>query len=52
MEPHSRVLLKCLLKRLKARLHYKLALKPSWLEPVPQVHTETSSTIEMLPKAA
>ena len=36
----------------KAHLHYKLVLKPSWLEPVPHVHTETSSTIEMLPEAA
>ena len=31
---------------IKARLHYKLVLKPSWLEPVPRVHTE------MLPEAA
>ena len=35
---------------LKAHLHYKLVLKPSWLEIVPRVHTETR--IEMLPEAA
>ena len=31
---------------LKARLHYKLVLNPSRLEPVPHIHTETSLTIE------
>ena len=34
---------------LKARLHYKLVLKPAWLEPVPHVHTETGQ--QLLPEA-
>ena len=39
-------------KKKKARLRTSWFLIRSWHEPVPRIHTETSSTIEMLPEAA